>query len=229
MALISSTRPRVNDAALRRQLDAARTASPTTRAKQRNLVILALLPITRWATKKFAPSTMQADEATSRAATAVLIAVDKALLQPVKGSLVSYVVTAVKNTLWTKAGTSPTPDMVTGLDEPLLLHVPREHKRRDVAVGRVLEQTLYPAPDAGFNDRDLQRQVKALLDAALPPLSSEERTVVRMKLGWVSGTEMDLFDIAKDLDLSLTMVQHLSASAMQKLRAGAAQSTRVAS
>jgi hypothetical protein len=103
------------------------------------------------------------------------------------------------------------------IDEPLR---DADGSDSEESVGDYLEQQVFPAPDRGLDDRDLQRQVKAVMDAASPLLTEDERTVIRLRFGLVDGIEHSLREIAYAMNLSIQRTKQISAKALKKLKRG---------
>ena len=84
-----------------------------------------------------------------------------------------------------------------------------------------IQSDVYGSPDAGLEVRDLQRQVRTVLDAAKPSLSVDERTVLRLKWGLVDGVEKTNAEVAEHLNLSIERAKCLHDQALRKVKRGA--------
>jgi DNA-directed RNA polymerase sigma subunit (sigma70/sigma32) len=84
----------------------------------------------------------------------------------------------------------------------------------------------YAAPDAFIDHGERQARVQALLDAAQPALSTDERCCLRLYYGLVDGVEHTLTELATPMNVSRVRARSLKDSALKKLKRGAVEWTQ---
>jgi DNA-directed RNA polymerase sigma subunit (sigma70/sigma32) len=88
------------------------------------------------------------------------------------------------------------------------------------SVSDYIEQKLYASPEDQLLRLDDRARVQKVFEAAKPPLTDLETTVIRMRFGLTDGIEHSVHQIAVALNLSITRAQSVNDRAIKKLKQG---------
>jgi RNA polymerase sigma factor (sigma-70 family) len=243
------TLPRLSNKKTRRllrQLAAMRRNSPEW-VETRNKVVEGWIRLAAWAAREFGSPRLDYLDNLQIATGSLLRAVEQA--DPDHPNKVStFFASAIKNALWQAAArqTRPValhyaeihrlrrgriaPNSLTAVRlqaawdiPPLELSAPviDEHGRpTEDVVSDTIADTMFPPPDRGLEERDFKRQVQALLDGAMPPLSEDERCAYRLRHGLATGSEMSNVEVGQAMNVSIVRSRQLIDQATKKVRRG---------
>lgn len=198
--------------------------SERTRTRLRQELVRSHLPLAEYIARRYGSSKIDADERTA-ICSAALVTFFHDPPARITHAWKTYVAHVLRNALWQESAAQLRPASVSWPNRRKVVagHESLFHASADDpdSVDERFEQSCFPPPDAGIEQRDAQRRVAAIINAAQPPLTNDEHQVIELRFGLRDGIERSAAEVAFAMDIDAARAKQLSDQALKKLKRSA--------